>query len=47
MRRFPFHSLGGGSKIQSSYDETIFAASAVTPTAIASFVQGFDAVPAF
>jgi hypothetical protein len=33
--------------MQSLYDETIFAASAVTPAAIAAFVQGFDAVPAF
>src|SRR5579862_2064345 len=44
---FPFHSPGGGSKIRSLYDETIFATSGVAPAAVASLLQGFDAVQAF
>src|ERR1700690_512062 len=46
MRHFPFHSPGGGSKIQSLYDETIFATSRVAPAAVAALIQGFDAVEA-
>jgi hypothetical protein len=46
MRHFPFLSTDGGTKMQSSYDETIFAASHPATAAIATLVQGFDAVPA-
>jgi len=36
---FPFHSPGGGGKMRSSYDETIFATSRVATAAIAALLQ--------